>query len=53
MAVNFDHLIPFDLKLLRGMANNADPDQTAPQGTNSLIWGCTVYIWQFVRKFVV
>ena len=32
MAVNFDFLIPFDLKLLRGMANSVDPDQTAPQG---------------------
>ena len=39
------------LKILSGMANSVDPDQTAPR--SSLIWVCTVCIYHFVRHFDV
>ena len=35
-------------KILGGMANSVNPDQTAP----CLIWVCTVCICHFVRHFV-
>ena len=35
------------LKILRGMAKSADPDQTSP---SDQIWVCTVCICYFVRK---
>ena len=37
------------LKILSGMTNSADSDQTAPR--SSLIWVCTICICHFVRQF--
>ena len=39
------------IKILSGMANSVDPDQTAPR--SSLIWVCTVCMYHFVRHFGV
>ena len=39
------------LKMLSGMANSVDPDQTAPW--SSLIWVCTVCICHFVTYLSV
>ena len=41
------------LKILSGMANSVDPDQTAPSVRSSLIWICTVCLCHFVRHFGV
>ena len=38
-------------KILSGMTDSVDPDQTAPR--SSLIWGCTVCICHFVSNFDV
>ena len=38
------------LKILIGMPNNADPDQTA---RSSLIWVSTVCLCRFIRQFGV
>ena len=58
-VLKFEHFIPFFfglifaffqlfLKILSGIANSADPDQTAP-----LFWVYTVCICNFVRQFGV
>ena len=39
------------LKILSGMVNSVDPDQTAPR--SSLIRVYTVFIYNFVRNFGV
>ena len=57
MYWSFEHFIlallfmQLFLKILTGMANSVDPDQTAPR--SSLIWVCTVCISHFVRNFGV
>ena len=43
--------MPF-LKLHSGVANSADPDQTAPEAS-SLIWVYTICICHLVRNFGV
>ena len=40
-------------KIHSGIANSADPDQTAPSGRSSLIWVCTICLCNFVTNFLV